>query len=62
MKRRRLIWYGAALVITVIIAAAPTIQNWLTVDACLDGGGAWIKEAGKCSHDQAEINRYKVAP
>jgi hypothetical protein len=59
MKRRRLIWYGAALAIAAVIAAAPAVQEWLTVDACLDNGGAWIKKAGKCSHDRAEIERYK---
>lgn len=62
MKRRRLIWYAAALVLAGAIAAAPHVQQWLTVDACLDGGGAWIKEANRCSHDPNEVARHKSSP
>ncbi|MDR6626406.1 hypothetical protein [Caulobacter segnis] len=62
MKRRRLVWYVAALVLAAAIAAAPHVQQWLTVDACLDGGGAWIKETSRCSHDPAEVARLKSSP
>ena len=62
MKRRRVIWYVAGLVLAGVIAAAPHVQEWLTVDACLDGGGAWIKEANRCSHDPAEVARHKSSP
>lgn len=53
MPRRRLIWYGAALAIAAAIAAAPAIQDWLTVDACLDSGGAWVKQARICIHEKS---------
>lgn len=62
MKRRRLVWYAAPLAVAGLIAAAPHVQDWLTVDACLDGGGAWIKETNRCSHDSNEVARYKSSP
>jgi len=62
VKRRRVIWYVAALVLAGAIAAAPHVQEWLTVDACLDGGGAWIKEAGRCSNGPVEVTRHKSSP
>ncbi|HQR88075.1 MAG TPA: hypothetical protein PLH31_02125 [Caulobacter sp.] len=44
------------------LAAVPVARctrEYFTVDACLDSGGAWIEQIDKCSHDQAELDRYK---
>jgi len=59
MSRRRVIWFAVTLTLAAAFVVVPMVHEWLTVDACLDGGGAWIKQTGKCSHDQAEIDRYK---
>ncbi|NGM52001.1 hypothetical protein G5B46_20515 [Caulobacter sp. 602-2] len=38
--------------------AWPKVDRWLDVDVCLDGGGAYIHDQGRCSHDQSEIDAY----
>ncbi len=37
----------------------PKVDRWLDVDVCLDGGGVYIHDQGRCPHDQAEIDAYK---
>ena len=34
-------------------------RRWLDVDSCLDGSGVYIDEIERCSHSQAEIDRYR---
>ena len=57
MKRRG-VWIIAALLVVAAIPVSRCTQEYFTVDACLDGGGAWIKQIKKCSHDQAEVDQY----
>ena len=56
-------WRGVWITVVLLALAAFPIgrctREWLTVDACYDGGGVWIEPIDKCSHDQAEIDRYK---
>ena len=54
-----MLWFAIAFVMAAAAIAVPVVREWLAVDACLDSGGAWIKQASKCSHDQAEIDRYR---
>jgi len=57
MKRRG----GWIVIVLLAVAAIPVsrcTREYFTVDACLDGGGAWIKQIKKCSHDQAEVDRH----
>jgi hypothetical protein len=55
--------YGVWIIAVVLVLAAIPLswctREYFTVDACLDSGGAWIKQTRKCSHDQAEVDRYK---
>jgi len=62
MKRRRVIWFAFALAMAAAVAIIPMVRAWLTVDSCLDGGGAWVKQTKKCSHDQAEVDHFKSSP
>ena len=38
----------------------PAAKRWIDVDSCLDAGGAYIYEIDRCSHSQAEIDRYRL--
>lgn len=44
-QSRILLAIGLAL---AAFATATEIRTWLTVDACLDGGGAWDHAANAC--------------
>jgi hypothetical protein len=57
--KQRGVWIIVALVLAAAWPLGRCAQEWLSVDACLDGGGAWIDAIKKCSHDQQEIDRYK---
>jgi len=57
--RRRRAWLVVVLVALAAFPAGHCTQEYFTVDACLDGGGAWIDGIKKCSHDQAEVDRYR---
>lgn len=60
MKKRYLIAIGAGVAILVVMAAGRfVLHDWLTVDACYDGGGVYLEEIGKCSHSQAEVDSYR---
>jgi len=56
--KRRGVWIVVALLVVAAVPAARCTRDYFTVDACLDSGGAWIYAIKKCSHDQAEIDRY----
>ncbi len=56
--KRRMVWIIIALLAIAAIPVARRTQEYFTIDTCLDGGGAWIKQTKKCSHDQAEVDRY----
>ncbi|MET3665193.1 hypothetical protein [Caulobacter sp. 1776] len=62
MKRRRVIWFAVAFAMAAAVAVVPTVREWLAVDACLDGGGAWVKQTKRCSHDQVELDRHGSSP
>ena len=51
-----------ALAIALFFPLARCTREWLAIDACLDGGGAWIKQVSKCSHDPSEVDRHKSTP
>ncbi|GAA0198226.1 hypothetical protein GCM10010203_56590 [Actinomadura yumaensis] len=60
MKTRYVIAIGAGVATLVALAGARLIlHDWLTVDACYDDGGVFLKEIGKCSHSQAEVDSYR---
>lgn len=52
---------GLALVVAGLVAKF-IVRDWLTVDACYDGGGVYLDEIGKCSHSQTEVDRYRRNP
>lgn len=56
----RLAWLlGGICAIGVVGALTwPKVDRGLDVDACLDGGAAYIHDQGRCSHDQSEIDAY----
>jgi hypothetical protein len=31
-------------------------HDWLTVDACYDGGGVYLDEINKCSRSEVEVD------
>ncbi|GEM_PF-1399265 len=57
--RRAWLW-GVLCAAGVAGAVAwPKVDRWLDVDVCLDGGGVYIHDQGRCSHDDADIDAYK---
>ena len=61
MAWRRHAWIAVALAVALFFPLARCTREWLTIDACLDSGGAWIAQTSQCSRDQAEIDRSKTA-
>jgi hypothetical protein len=60
MKKRYMIAIGVGLAAVVVMAGAKfVLHDWLTVDACYDGGGVYLEEMSKCSHSQSEVDRYR---
>lgn len=52
----------AAVAVIAFVALAVgrfVAHDWLTVDACYDSGGVYLDEIKKCSHSQAEVDRYR---
>ena len=59
---RRHGWMVLAFAVALFFPLARCAREWLAIDACHDGGGAWIRKTSACSHDQAGIDRSKTAP
>lgn len=39
---------GSIVTVSLIIAAVPFVVEWLNQDACLDSGGRWLGNVGRC--------------
>jgi hypothetical protein len=48
-----------ALLAALVAGLAWCAYDYLVVDDCYDDGGAYLREVGRCSFSQAEIDRYK---
>lgn len=60
MKKRYMVATGVGLAAVVVVAGARFIlHDWLTVDACYDGGGVYLEEISKCPHSQSEVDSYR---
>jgi hypothetical protein len=60
MRARTKIAAGAAVAALFAMALGRFIvHDWLTVDACYDGGGVYLDEIDKCSQSHAEVDHYR---
>ena len=56
----RLLRYRVLVPVLLALAVAIVAGRWwLVVDTCYDAGGVYLDEIQKCSHSQAEVDRYR---
>jgi hypothetical protein len=58
MRTRPKVAAGVAVAIVSVALGRFVAHDWLTVDACYDGGGVYLDEINKCSRSQAEVDLY----
>jgi hypothetical protein len=57
-KRTWFIPFALAAAAALAVAAAPAAREWFAVDACLDGGGCWVRSSSRCEYTtQADCSR-----